>query len=179
MPQVRVDPGSWVLAAAHALRQNGSWTGRIHLQKQLFIARSLGLANPPFEFVLHDYGPYSRDLDEEVLELELRGSLDRCYPRPGYGPRYQPTPQGIEEAESLPGGDRKAIGRVARALGSRNSQELELIATCLWVEHEENLTEASQIVARVLTLKPKYNKEAAQSALEDARKMARELAESK
>lgn len=145
-----------MLAAADALRRHGSWTGRIHIQKHLFITQVLNLAGPPFEFVLYDYGPYSFDLDEKIIDLELFGLLSRSYPTPGYGPQYEPTPQGLRVARGLKAEDRQAVERVAKELGGRKSQELELIATCLWVERNEKVSDSEGVVRRVKQLKPKY-----------------------
>ena len=178
MPQQSDDPSPWILGATEELNRNGSWTGRIHIHKLLFITQLLQLAKPPFKFVVHDYGPYSFDLDEQIITLELIGHLDHSYPKPGYGPRYEPTPQGRTIAARLPDEPAKAIRRVAKELGKRNSQDLELLATSLWVEREEKKTEEEEIISRVRKLKPKYTKEQVQQGLKDARALAASLVSS-
>ena len=162
------ETGPWVLAAVDALNRNGSWTGRVHIHKHLFITQVLELAAPPFGFVLYDYGPYSFELDDKIIELEMFGLLNRSYPQPGYGPRYEATAQGLARAAGLPDSERAAIGNVAERLGKRKSQELELIATCLWVEQIEHLTGDDDIVRRVQAIKPQFA-EQARRGLQDAR----------
>lgn len=178
MPQQIDDPAPWILGATEGLNLNGSWTGRIHIHKLLFVTQILQLANPPFKFVVHDYGPYSFDLDEEIIKLELIGHLDHSYPTPGYGPRYEPTPQGRTIAARLPDEPAKAIRRVAEELGTRDSQALELLATALWVEKKETITKDEEIISRVQELKPKYTEEQVQRGLKDARELAASLASS-
>lgn len=46
----------WVAASINALNRAGSWTGRIHIHKLLFVLKSLGLADPPVRFELYQYG---------------------------------------------------------------------------------------------------------------------------
>jgi uncharacterized protein YwgA len=176
MSQASPDPAAWVLAAVDALNRHRSWTGRVHVHKHLFITQVLELAAPPFEFVLYDYGPYSFDLDNKIIELELLGHLSRSYPQPGYGPRYEPTLQGLELARTLRPEDREAVDQVATQLGDRKSQELERIATCLWVERKDGISDANAVVARVKGVKPKYDEETIRQSLNDAHALVGSLA---
>ncbi len=177
MPQQIDEPATWVLAAARELNQHGSWTGRIHIHKLLFVTKVLGLAEPPFAFVLHDYGPYSFELDEEIINLEMAGRLDHSYPTPGYGPRYEPTPQGRAVASNLSAPAATAVGEVAAQLGDGSSQKLELLATCLWVQRSEGITREQQILLRVKTLKPQYAEPEVKRGLEDAQELVNSLAQ--
>jgi uncharacterized protein YwgA len=176
MPHEIDEGANWILGAAGELNRHGSWTGRIHIHKLLFITQILRLAKPPFKFEVYEYGPYSFGLDEEINRLEMFGFLDRSYPKPGYGPRYEPTLKGREAAGKLPKEAASAIGRVAAQLGERNSQALELLATCLWAERKEKVTEDQKILARVRELKPKYSEGEVRGGLEDARGIAASLA---
>ena len=166
----------WVLTAVQALNRHGSWTGRIHIHKHLFITQVLKLAQPPFDFVLYDYGPYSFELDDEIVDLELFGCLERSYPKPGYGPRYETTLRGLEAARGMRPEDAKAVERVAAGLGDRKSQELELIATCLWVERKDGISEPTGVVSRVKAVKPKYDEQTVRRSLDEARGLAESLA---
>jgi uncharacterized protein YwgA len=137
----------------------------------------LNLAQPPFDFELYDYGPYSFELDERIIDLELFGHLTRSYPKPGYGPRYEPTLQGLEIARSLQPSESQVVERVAERLGDRKSQDLELIATCLWVERMERVKSPAAVVARVRQAKPKYDESTIRRSLDDAHALAKSLAE--
>jgi uncharacterized protein YwgA len=170
------DRGAWVLAATTALNHFGSWTGRVHIHKHLFITKVVERADPPFEFVLYDYGPYSFDLDQAVTELELLGFMEHSYPKPGYGPRYAPTLQGYEAAASLQENELRAVKDVARQLGTRTSQELELIATCLWMERKKGVSGDEEVVRQVRQAKPKYDESTIRQRLQDAHSLVGSLA---
>src|SRR4051812_27571202 len=103
---------AWIAVAATSLRRTGSWTGRTHLHKHLFITQALKLADVPFEFELYHYGPYSFQLDSIVAEMEAFGELDKQYPKPGYGPSYQLTALGAEFVQTLPPADKEIASRV-------------------------------------------------------------------
>ena len=147
------NPEAWVECAVSELREAGSWTGRIHIHKLLAILELAGAANPPFEFELYHYGPYSRELDTTIAEMEFFGQLSHEFPRPGYGPRYEVVDPASRDLD-LP--DATAIRKAARALGDRPSSDLELIATCLWLIKRERVSDKTQVVDRVAKLKPKY-----------------------
>lgn len=167
---------AWALTAIEQLRRNGSWTGRIHVHKHLFITQVLKLANVPFEFQLYDYGPYSFELDERFVDLELSGHVARSYPQPDYGPSYSLTSTGTELAHRLSSQTVSELSRVAAKLGKRKSQDLELIATCLWVIYRESIEDDNLILAKVQAIKPKFSLEEIRAGLEESRKLTRELA---
>lgn len=166
---------AWIAASAACLNAQGSWTGRIHLHKHLYITKALKLASPPFEFVLYQYGPYSYELDSLVAQMELYGQIVKHFPSPGYGPRYLVSSLGAEEAAGLTLEDRDALERVAVGLGDSDSQTLELQATCLWVEQEERISEDDALIKRVKLLKPKYDEARIARELEAIRVLARTL----
>jgi len=170
MTQTKPTREDWIHETVRALRQQGSWTGRIHVHKLLFMLGALRQAEVPFQFELYHYGPYSRDLDDEIACMEAFGDLARDYPRSGYGPQYGVI--GDCEAPRLSAAERGAIHTMAEQFGKKNSSELELIATCTWVERSEQIDSDEEIVARVSEVKPKY----AQGDIEKQLAVAREIA---
>lgn len=167
---------AWVATAIDQLRENQSWTGRVHIHKLLYIAKELGLAAVPFEFELYHYGPYSFDLDAEIEEMQMYGQVAAEYPSPGYGPKYRLVSTGIELLKQLSGSNREQVGRVAKHLGPRNSRDLELLATCLWVKRREPSQCGSEaIVERVRQLKPRYTPDQVRAALVEAEQTASNL----
>lgn len=147
---------AWIAAAVKSLQAAGSWTGRIHLHKHLFIAQVLNAAEIPFDFELHHYGPYSFELDSDIASMEAFGDLDKNYPQPGYGPSYELTDLGKESLEDLTKTELQTAKKVAERIADFGSGDLELIATCLWVRLKERESDPRVIVPRVQEIKPKY-----------------------
>jgi len=164
---------AWIAASIDKLNQVRSWTGRTHIHKHLFIAQVLNLAPVPFRFELHHFGPYSFDADHVIADMDAFGELEKKYTKPGYGPRYSTT----ELAEiTLKQEDLDALSLVADQLRNLNSSDLELIATCLWVEKREREAVDQIIIDRVKEIKPKYSTFEIQAALSQARQIALNLA---
>lgn len=168
---------AWVASAIRELRRSGSWTGRIHVHKLLYLVSELGLAKPPFSFVLYQYGPYSYDLDAAIADMEMFGQIEKSFPKPGYGPRYGVSDFGSASGPCLALADADAVVRVARAFGNLDSQSLEVLATCVWVELKEGLKSDDAIVNRVKFLKPKYDESRIRLELRAARDLIRNLRE--
>jgi uncharacterized protein YwgA len=166
---------AWVAAAVSALRERGSWTGRIHIHKLLFIVKVLKLAKPPFKFQLYQYGPYSFGLDAVIADMDLDGEISREYPNPGYGPRYELSTEGANLRKLLSSSDAKVIQRVADQLKRLNSTDLELVATCLWVEQKEHIAGEEQIIGRVREIKPNYTESQIGTNLSTSRKIVKSL----
>lgn len=173
MPNTEARPDSWVGAVVDSLQRHDSWGGRVHAHKHLFILQTLELAEPPFEFRLYHYGPYSSELDDTFGEMEMLGLLDREYPMPGYGPKYSVVP-GFKPRLSEQ--DSAAVDQVARALGNRSSKELELIATCLWAWKREKISKDDEIVKWVAEVKPQYGEDEIRGQLSEARQIEKQLA---
>jgi uncharacterized protein YwgA len=166
---------AWVAAAAKTLADSGSWTGRTHLHKHLFIMNALHLAEVPFEFELYHYGPYSFELDSVVAEMEAFGDLDKSYRKAGYGPSYETTAFGDEAISELDSHDLSMAASVASKLSDFDSSDLELIATCLYVEAVEEEDDDDVIMQRVKEIKPKYSGGQIEWALSRARQLRAEL----
>ena len=169
-------PESWIAESVRLLRQNGSWTGRIHVHKHLFLAKALAGSRCPLDFSLYQYGPYSYELDSKIAEMELYGQLSKNFPSPVYGPQYSVPPAGLAYAQELSPQEKKILDRVAKRIGSSDSPTLELQATCIWVMLEEGVQAEDQVVDRVLALKPKYDRARIQQELSNAKQLQSALA---
>lgn len=159
---------NWVLDAIESLRSVDSWTGRVHVQKLLFVIDALKLAKPPFQFALYHYGPYSREIDDLFGFLEVFGEIECRYPRIGYGPQYdaQKKSPGRISADEL-----QAMKFVANQFGKSDSKALERIATCLWVMEREKISSENEIIKRVGEAKPKYSTEQIRESLLSANEL--------
>lgn len=152
---------AWALHAIDQLNQQKSWTGRVHIHKLLYLTKELLKSEVPFQFDLYRFGPYSFDLDEEIRELTTFGLASGSLISEGYGPSYRVAEKFksiLEQPEGeLPEDNLRDLEKVARAIGASSSGDLELLATCLWVEHQESISGADDVIARVKQIKPRYS----------------------
>jgi len=107
------------LAAIAALNEVGRGESRTHIHKLLYFAQRWGIVDETFPYSLYLHGPYSYDLDQELLELEAFERVQRFRDPAGYGARYKVD--GVEVMERLK--------RLAQWLGPRSTRALEALAT--------------------------------------------------
>lgn len=143
-----------VIGLVHRLNEVGSWSGATHIQKSAFFLQEWRQAPLNYRFVIHYYGPYSFDLDEELGLLRTAGWL-KAIPQDGWGVRYEVEPQRLAQvASSLSERDWADINAVADRFGRKNARQLEVLATVymfMRTRHDASLNGADQWVK---TIKP-------------------------
>lgn len=135
-----------VIAAA-----GGILTGRIRLQKFVFLLDKLGL-NSGFEYTYHHYGPYASNLTDAVDFAKAFNILSEEFDhRKSDGARYSIYKIGSHpicksKNEFL---SKKNVEHAISAMNSVSSTILELAATACWLKQDENLTDwRDEIVKR-------------------------------
>lgn len=147
---------AFVLALIRSLRNEGSWTGKTHVNKALSLLRDSGLASVPFDFVLYKHGPYSFGVEAELEEMQSYGAVAIEPNAKGYGVTLYPGDRAsfVEERYPLSQGDRDGIDEVCRFVAARNVTELERLATASWIRTQEGLTSPREVAKRLHALKP-------------------------
>ena len=157
----------------HMLNEAKSWTGRMHIQKLIYLAQCLFGLPSGYEFVLYQRGPYSFDLDADIRSLQSLGAVDiRPSPAP-YGPTYVRTGLGEAISQLNPLGPEQVrkLMALAKELGPKTASELELLATTYYVLHEGAHESDKDIVSRVIALKPQFTSDQAETALDQVRQL--------
>ena len=154
------------------LSEAGSWTGRMHIHKLLYLAQELMGLDSEYEFVLYQRGPYSFELDGDIRSLRSIGAVD-ITPQPPYGPSYGVTELGKVLSKPSPVGETMIdkLRDLAKELGPKHATELELLATTLYVLNNERPESDKATVARVLSLKPQFSEDQAENALQQVKQI--------
>jgi uncharacterized protein len=134
-----------VVAAA-----GGKLTSRVRLQKTVYLLDRLGLRSG-FDYDYHHYGPYSRELDNAMLDAKAFDLVEEKFDhRQSDGAMYsifELKANAKEEAYGKLGSDR--TGELVRKFVRTNVTVLELAATVDWlaqVEHHDDWR--SEIIKR-------------------------------
>ena len=145
-----------ILAVIEHLKKHGSWTGKTHVQKALFLVSAATPVNVPFEFVLYKHGPYSFDVEAELEEMLSYGAVVIETDPDGYGVVLRPGANAslIKRLVRLPGEDEQAIEQVCVFIGERRVTELEPIATAAWIRVREQIDDPQYVAQRLRDLKP-------------------------
>lgn len=158
-------------AVLHQLVSRSGDVGKIKLQKlAYFLQESYGI---PLgcTFRMHHYGPYSRQLDNDLLKLRLMGFIDMQADVSGYG--FHVTKLCDAEpgwASALAPYQRRIEDALAK-LGDLPAYLLEVYATVHYVSQLVEGASPEEVVTIVHGLKPKFLPESIVEAREQLQQL--------
>lgn len=160
-----------LLKTVESLQESGSWTGRTHVQKALFLVKAAGRIKVPHQYVLYKHGPYSFEVDQELAAMRSYEAIAADELMPGYGPTLQPSRNRgfLMRVGKLKAAEAREIQRVCRFVDGRGVADLERLATAAWVLKQEKITNDEKAAARIHELKPHISVESAKDAIKTVR----------
>jgi uncharacterized protein YwgA len=165
----RLQRDSVIIELAKKLRAHGSWCGETHIQKATYFLQMLFDPDLDFDFILYRYGPFSFELRDELLSMRADGLL-HLEPTNPYGPRLQPTEAAEKLQATYPrtlGKRRQAIDFIADKLGPKDVNQLERIATALFVTLQDPRAATAGRAQEIMELKPHIAETRATAAVEE------------
>lgn len=118
----------------------GRLVSRIRLQKIAYLLDQLG-ADSGFSYSYHHYGPYSRDLDNAILDAKAFDLVKEDYEhRKSDGARYSVFVR-QNSAKAYQRVNDSRLRDVTRRLASHDVTVLELAATAHWLEKVERVSD--------------------------------------
>jgi uncharacterized protein YwgA len=166
----RLQKAAVLVALADEMRDRGSWSGETHLQKAAYFLQQVFDPDLDFDFILYKHGPFSFDLRDELLSMRSDGLL-RLEPQPyPYGPRLAATAAGEEMKTTYARTLRErgdAIRLIADHLAQKDVNQLERVATALWVTRQDPEASVSSRALGLHQLKPHVSVERATEAVQE------------
>jgi uncharacterized protein YwgA len=143
-------------AVLHWLVSDLQDAGKIQLQKLVyFLQESYGIPLG-YTFRMHHYGPYSRELDNDLLKLRLMGFINVQADDSGYGFHVTPLCDADLAWTNALASYESQLRDALTKLGHLPASELEIQATIHYVSELVEGASAEEIVAIVHSLKPKF-----------------------
>jgi uncharacterized protein YwgA len=174
----RLQKAAVISELADELRARGSWCGETHVQKATYFLQELFDGELNFEFILYKHGPFSFELRDELMSMRADGLLElQKQPYP-YGPRLAPTDAGEGLKTTYPktlAKRRRAIGFVADHLGAKDVNELERVATALYVTVAARSATREIRANSIHALKPHVSIDRALEAVDEVDAMLRDV----
>ena len=146
---------AFLLEAIEQFSENGELPKSTHVQKAMFLLRTMDTPQFPFSFILYKHGPFSPDVESELGEMKSYGAI--CYDsRPGFSQVLQPGTNALrlKQKVQLEPEARAAVAQVCRFLARKPLFEIELLATAAWIKTNEQIRSLDEIASRLQVLKP-------------------------
>jgi uncharacterized protein YwgA len=129
--------------------------GKIQVQKLIYFLQAKGVPLE-YEFVMHHYGPYSFELENDISLLHAADTIDISVDPDGYGYHIRPggfrPPAWVSGARDYEG----VVAQVVKDFGRYDAAALELAATIHFVYVILGQPDTGELVRNVQQLKPKF-----------------------
>ena len=129
------------IVAAVVSAAGGSLTGRVRLQKTLYLLDRLGFQSE-FQYEYHHYGPYSRDLDLAVADAKAFDKVEEIFDfRSSDGARFSifRAVAGDVPVDAFGGLGAERTAELVQRFAGTNVTILELAATVDWLWRAEGI----------------------------------------
>lgn len=153
---------------------SGKGTTRTHIQKFVFLAEKWGLFPAAHRFSLYLHGPYSRDLDGEIMALCAASMVRDMRDSSGFGATYRVSPELAAAAGKFFAGKLGPLETLAESLAPKSSRGLEAIATSEYVRASS--LNPDQVKQRVKEIKPHLTPQEIDGAYDEAVRLRQTLA---
>lgn len=149
------------------IEKGGRVNSRLRIQKIAFLLKISNLNGfRSLDFSYHHYGPYSRQLSDIIQDLvaaEIFVEEIEEFNEAKSRYSYSVTKKGENWAEQNAYEDSESIRGIIQQVGDINLRALELLATVLYLEQDQQLEDREQAFENALALKPEcapWNEEA-------------------
>jgi hypothetical protein len=146
---------AFLLESIERFRANEELPKGAHIQKAMFLLKTMCIGQFPFSFILYKHGPFSPDIEYELGEMKSYGAVSYDV-RPGFSQVLEPgmNAKALKRKVQLSAEEQGALEAVCRFLARKPLFEIELLATVAWIRENEHIRSVEEIASRLQALKP-------------------------
>jgi uncharacterized protein YwgA len=131
--------------------------GKTKIQKIVYFLQNVSSVPLDYVYTMYYFGPYSEELNDDLLDMKLQDYL-HIEPAPdGYGYHVRPGKENLASMEDKTEPYTELLDDCLGRFGGFASLQLELLATLYFVAHSEDRLTREEIVTKVKMLKPKFD----------------------
>lgn len=136
--------------------------GKTAIMKMVYILQQVFDVKTNYSFGIYTYGPYSRDVSEDLDFLVYGQFVDaQIYEYEKFSAyKFSVSSKGIESKGTISQNDDKKISSVLELFGDKKVKELELDSTIIFINHQYNQNKweksKSEIISDVRDIKSHF-----------------------
>jgi len=131
--------------------------GKTKIQKIIyFLQESFGV-HLDYVYTMYYFGPYSDELDNDLLDMKLQDYLTIEPDPAGYGYHVRPGSEVVTSIDDTIKPYARQLDEYVAKLGNFSALYLELLGTLYFVKHSEDKLTKDGIIKKVKILKPKFD----------------------
>ncbi len=149
--------------------------GKKAAQKFVHLVEDAGKVQTGYDFTIYTYGPFSRALDSELDSLNSLKAITVTYDKNRSSFEIGPGEDAdkiISRGDAYISENKSAIDRILSALKGKSGLDLELYSTLIFLKsHIDDLNTDSEVVDKLLSIKPKYQRNVVERTLVEAKSL--------
>lgn len=132
--------------------------GKTKMQKIVYFLQNAFGVPLDYVFGMHYFGPYSEKLDDDLVDMKLRGYVD-IEPDPGgYGYHIHAGSEAVESMRNMTEEYLQQLSKTIDTFRSYSARDLELLGTLHFARQVAEQASTSDIIDKVARLKPRFEK---------------------
>lgn len=135
--------------------------GKTQIQKLIYFQQYICGIQLGYTYKMHYFGPYSDELNSDLIDMRSRGYINIDPDPGGYGYHITPGTETLDSLEDLKRTSIKKIDNCLRELAEKDVRELELLGAIHFVSNVAlpRTNERNEVIDKVRRLKPSFGKE--------------------
>jgi len=130
--------------------------GKTKIQKIIYFLQEAFGVHLDYVYTMYYFGPYSDELDNDLLDMKLQDYLDIKPSPDGYGYHVHPGNEVIALIDDTIKPYARQLDECVAKFGNFPALYLELLGTLYFVKHSEDKPTEEEIIKKVKMLKPKF-----------------------
>jgi uncharacterized protein YwgA len=130
--------------------------GKIRMQKLVYFLQSIFDVPLGYDYKMHYYGPYSDELNDDLIAMQVSKNVEIGADPSGYGYHIVPGTEAVATKDDVLGKYSEKIGKCLDDFGKFSPSELEILGTLHFVKYIAGVSDEEKIIEKTSMLKPVF-----------------------
>ena len=131
---------------------------KIGMQKLVYFLQWIFHVPLGYNYKMHYYGPYSDELNDDLIAMQMSSNLKIEADPSGYGYHIIPGTEAVTTGDEVLGQYSENIDKCLSEFAELSPNELEILSTLHFVKYVAGVPDEDKIIEKTSMLKPVFSK---------------------
>lgn len=141
--------------------------GKIRMQKLIYFLQWIFHVPFGYDYKMHYYGPYSDELNDDLIAMQMSNNLEIEAAPSGYGYHIIPGTEAVTTRDKILGEYSENMSKCLNEFDKFSPNELEILSTLHFVKYIAGVSDEDKIIEKTSMLKPVFRKVAIKKAYKE------------
>jgi uncharacterized protein YwgA len=133
--------------------------GKIQMQKLVYFLQEIFQVPFGYDYKMHHYGPYSDELNDDLIIMQLNNHVEVGADPSGYGYHIILGSESVAKMDEVIGKYSSQMNKCLDALGESEPSRLEVLSTLHFVKYIAGVSDESTVIEKTAMLKPIFSRQ--------------------